>query len=71
MDDYLREAFFGHKELKQFHQFEDGRMVTYGYSITYDGEGKEVSRTEPSRISSVGWSDGSPFTEPDRVRMSK
>ena len=56
---------FGYTELKQFNKFEGGRMVFYGYSITYDRSGKETSRTEPSATSSVGWDNGTPFTEDD------
>lgn len=61
--------FFGHTEIKQFNKFENGKMVSYGYSITYDREGVEVSRTEPSSLGSIGWSDGSPFTKQDRDKI--
>ena len=44
---------FGYGEIKQFFRVEDGRLVFYGYSINYDRDGKEVSRTEPSRVSSL------------------
>ena len=38
---------FGHCEVKQFYRLEGERLVSYGYSINYDREGKEVSRTKP------------------------
>ena len=44
---------FGYSEIKQFCRFEDGRLVFYGYSIDYDRDGKERSRTEPSRTGSL------------------
>lgn len=56
---------FGRRELRQFNKFENGRMVVYAYSIDYDQHGNEVSRTEPSALSSIGWDNGSPFTEAD------
>ena len=39
---------YGHCEIKQFCRFEDDRLVFYGYSINYDRDGREVSRTKPS-----------------------
>ncbi len=59
----------GHVELKIFNEFENGRMITYGYSIKYDRNGKEVSRTEPCSGNSTGWDDGSPFTELDKKML--
>ena len=56
---------FGHVEIKQFHKFENGRLVSYGYSINYDRHGKEISRTKPIPSGSIGWSNGEPFTEKD------
>ena len=65
------DCLFGHKELKQFNKFENGRMVCYGYSISYDMDGKEASRTEPSALSSIGWDNGMPFTKMDyKILMS-
>lgn len=61
---------FGHSELKQFDNFENGRMVRYGYRIDYDQHGKETGRTEPSALGSIGCGDGSPFTEIDYYRLS-
>lgn len=63
-------CILGHAELKQFNKFEGGRMVCYGYSISYDKDGKETSRTDPSSLSSIGWDDGSPFTENDYKTLS-
>lgn len=56
---------FGHRELKQFQRFENGKMVFYGYSIGYDQQGNETGRTEPTALSAVGWDGGTPFTESD------
>lgn len=55
----------GHREIKQYHRFEEGKMVTYGYSIDFDQNGVEIGRTEPTPISSIGWDSGKPFTESD------
>ena len=70
MTEFIGTLVFGHVELKQFNKFENGRMVSYGYSITYDRNGIEVSRTEPSSYGSIGWSDDSPFTEEDHKGLS-
>ena len=59
------DMIFGHMELKQIDKFENGRLVSYGYSIKYDRNGKEVSRTEPFFLISIGYDDGTPFTEAD------
>ena len=56
---------FGTVELKQFTLLENGKVVTYGYSITYDRSGKEQSRTEPSVLSRMGWNDGTAMTKND------
>ena len=61
----------GHSALKQFNRFENGRMITYGYRIDYDEHGKETARTEPEALSSIGWSDGSPFTKSDYWLLSR
>ena len=47
-------------ELKQFRKFENGRMVTYGYSIERDRKGAELKV-----LSSIGWGDGASFTKND------
>ena len=47
---------FGHCEIKTFYQLEGARLVSYGYSIDYDREGKEVSRTKPSPLGSIYFS---------------
>lgn len=46
-------------------------MVCYSYSITYDMNGKEVSRTEPSAISSMGWDNETPFTKDDYLAINQ
>jgi hypothetical protein len=56
-------------ELKQFYKFEGGKMVSYGYSIERDRHGCEVSRTEPEALSSIGWDDGTPFTNEDYLAV--
>jgi len=61
----------GRKELKTYLVFEDGKMVAYCYSIDYDRDGNEVGRTEPEPLSSIGWSDGSPFTQADYNNISE
>ena len=63
-------VILGHKELEQFEKFENGRMVSYGYSITYDKDGRETYRTEPEALGSIGWDNGSPFTREDRAELS-
>jgi len=60
----------GYSELKQIRKFENGRMVTYGYRIDYDLSGNETGRTEPTRLSSIGWSNR-PFTENDLLELEK
>ena len=62
---------FGYTVLKEFNKFEDGKMKTYGYSIKYGRDGDEVSRTEPTLLSAVVWSDGSPFTQNDFEELSQ
>jgi hypothetical protein len=62
-------CLFGYVEPKQFRKFENGRMVTYHYSITYDDNGKEISRTDPVSFGSIGWDNGTPFTEVDYNRL--
>ena len=63
------EMVFGSAEIKQFDRFEEGRMVSYGYSIHRDRNGDEVSRTAPTHLGSIGWNDGSPFTEDDYKKI--
>lgn len=55
----------GYIEPRTFHKFEHGQMVGYCYSVEYDSNGKEISRTEPTRLGSIGFFDGSDFTEED------
>lgn len=52
MDDikFTVEVLYGSVESKVFYQYENGGLASYGYSIHYDREGNEVSRTEPSKI---------------------
>ena len=64
-DQYKDTHVFGYVALKEFVKFEDGRMVTYGYSIKYDMNDQEVGRTKPQKLTSLGWGDESPFTELD------
>ncbi len=73
MNTYEIKIAFGHSEPRQFHKFENGRMVCYSYRIDYDRDGKETGRTDPSPLSSIGWDDGSPFTEADyrTLRLSR
>ena len=59
----------GHTEIKQFRKIENGRLVSYGYSINYDQDGKERSRTKPTATGSLGWSNGEPFTESDLKKL--
>ena len=49
------DLIFGHVEIKQELRFEDGKMVCFAYSIRYDKDGKELSRSEPEPISSIVW----------------
>jgi hypothetical protein len=63
-------VLFGHSELKQVIKFENGRMVTYGYRIYYDRNGKKVGRTEPSALGSIGWDNGTPFSHSDLSRIN-
>ncbi len=63
MCDFIKvNDILGHQELRQFDRFKGGKLVTYGYSIRYDRNGKEVSRTGPTAVGAIGWDDGSPFT---------
>ncbi len=64
-DIYKCTVLYGHRELKQFNRIENGRMVSYAYSIDYDRSGREVSRTTPEPSGAIGWSDGTPFTAED------
>ncbi len=56
---------FGSIEHKTFHKFENGRMVSYYYSIERNRNGREISRTEPTRLGILGYDYGSDFTEDD------
>ena len=55
----------GYVEPRTFHKFENGRMVSYCYSIERDRNGVEISRTEPMKLGSIGYDDASEFTEDD------
>ena len=55
----------GYVEPRTFHKFENGRMVSYCYSIERDRNGVETSRTEPTKLGSIGYDDGVDFTEDD------
>jgi len=56
-------------EARTFNRFENGRMTTYSYSIERNKYGVVVSQTEPMAIGSIGWDDGTPFTEEDCFRV--
>jgi len=62
---------FGYSELKQFHSFEEGKMISYGYRVDYDRYGCEVKRTRPEPLSSVGWDNSSPFTEEEYNQLKR
>ena len=51
-----------------YKKFEDGKMNTYSYSIRYDNNHMEISRTEPNLISSAGFEDRD-FTEEEYNRI--
>lgn len=55
----------GHIELRTDQRLENGRIVFYNYSVTYDDAGDEVARTEPTASGSLGWHDNSPVSEKD------
>jgi hypothetical protein len=63
IDDIKFTITLGSVEPKTLNKFENGRMVTYSFSIHRDQHGIETHRTEPKRLSSIGWDDGTPFTE--------
>ena len=65
MQDVTFRIDFGSVEPVIFYKFEDGRRVSYSYAIHRDQHGVETHRTEPETLSSVGYSDGTPFTEDD------
>lgn len=49
MSDEILSLVFGYKRLVQCQKaMPDGSLMLGGYSITYDREGKEISRTEPT-----------------------
>lgn len=63
MEDIRYTIAFGNVEPKTFNKFENGRMVTYGFSIHRDENGVETHRTKPSPLGSLGYQNGKPFTE--------
>ena len=63
------EVIYGLAEIKQFSNFKDGRMYSYGYSIHRDRNGYEMSRTIPRVLSSIGFDNGTPFTEDDYSKI--
>ena len=65
MSDIKYTVKLGSVEPRTFHKYENGRMVGYCYSIERDRDGREIGRTEPTRLGSLGWDDGSEFTESD------
>ena len=66
-DDVVVHLIFGHKKLVQCQRLNaDGSLDMGGYSIDYDRNGVEVSRTEPtyySRITNYSecWPNGDPL----------
>lgn len=61
----------GTVEPKIFNEFENGRMVTYGFSIHRDENGIETHRTAPRILSSIGWANGESFTKKDFREIKK
>jgi hypothetical protein len=53
---------FGTVEPKTFYREEGGRIVCYGYAIHRDQHGIETHRTDPTKLSSIGYDDGTEFT---------
>lgn len=70
MDGIKLDMLLGRIELQTFRKFENGRMITYSYGISYDQNGVETGRTEPTEISSIGWDNGEPFTEADYRKLA-
>ncbi|WP_373033876.1 hypothetical protein [Sulfurovum sp.] len=64
-DMFSVKVIFGSVEPKVFYKFEGGKMVAYSFAIHRDSDGMETHRTPPEALSSIGYSDGSPFTEDD------
>ena len=62
-------TLYGSLELCEYNALVDGRLVWYSYSITRDREGREISRSDPAPLSSIGWDDGSPFTAQDLEKL--
>lgn len=62
---YKVEALYGSVEPRAFSKFEDGKMITYSYSIYRDIRGMEYRRTVPCPISSIEWACGAPFSSTD------
>ena len=70
IDDVKFTITLGSVEPKTFNKFEGGRMVTYSFSIHRDQHGIETHRTEPMRLSSLGWDNGEPFTKRDHDKLA-
>jgi len=51
--DFKVTCSYGYKQLFGFYKPEKGWYVYYGYSISYNGDVTEVSRTEPTPISKI------------------
>ena len=64
-------AFFGSVEPKVEYREEDGMVVAYSYSIRRDKNGTEVSRTEPTALSGIGYCNGKPFTLKDLEKLNE
>jgi hypothetical protein len=63
IDDVKFTFKLGSVESKTFSKFENGRIATYSFSIHRDQRGIETHRIEPTRLGSIRWGDGSPFTQ--------
>ena len=48
------DILYGSKELRHFYRYDkDGWLVFYGYSITRDKWGNEISRTKPTATAKI------------------
>ncbi len=65
MTEFCAKVTYGSVAIKDFQRIENGKLVYYAYSIRYDRDGVETSRTEPTRHGSMGGDNGRPFTPQD------
>lgn len=66
---FVVRCVYGSVKPVTFFKFENGRMVSYSYAIHLDREGNETHRTEPEPLGSIGYDDGTPFTETDYLKF--